>query len=300
MKAMKERGAWSLVLLLFRIGQGTGVEDIANVGCTLLNGCSGHGTCVYGQGITGTTTTWDTKRCLCWSGWGAPTDVFDAGGIAPDCSERVCPSGNAWGDVATLSTTAHAKAECSGVGTCDRTTGTCSCPAGYGGPNCGRYVCPNDCNGRGRCLHVSQLAATDVAHPLSAVVKYNGASTSATWDQDKLYACVCDTAWSVGLDSGETQEAEYFGPSCEFRRCPTGDDPDTILTTINSVTVEPDETKALNKKCSTSLTVGSSGNLCHVDCSNRGICDYTTGVCTCFEGWSGHNCGARIPWAEQS
>lgn len=30
-------------------------------------------------------------------------------------------------------------------------------------------------------------------------------------------ACVCDSAWSVGLRSGQTQLAEYFGPGCEFR-----------------------------------------------------------------------------------
>ena len=32
------------------------------------------------------------------------------------------------------------------------------------------------------------------------------------------------------------------------------------------------------------------GNLCHNDCSNRGICDYTTGTCTCFTGYYSSNC----------
>jgi hypothetical protein len=35
---------------------------------------------------------------------------------------------------------------------------------------------------------------------------------------------------------------------------------------------------------------GQLGNLCHVDCSNRGICDYSTGKCACFQGSWGEAC----------
>lgn len=37
-------------------------------------------------------------------------------------------------------------------------------------------------------------------------------------------------------------------------------------------------------------TVGLKGNLCHVDCSNRGLCNYYTGICKCFEGSWGDAC----------
>ena len=37
--------------------------------------------------------------------------------------------------------------------------------------------------------------------------------------------------------------------------------------------------------------VGLAGNLCHVECSNRGSCDYDTGTCTCFDGFRGPACG---------
>jgi hypothetical protein len=35
---------------------------------------------------------------------------------------------------------------------------------------------------------------------------------------------------------------------------------------------------------------GRLGNICQVDCSNRGICDYLTGQCKCFEGSWGEAC----------
>ena len=42
-----------------------------------------------------------------------------------------------------------------------------------------------------------------------------------------IFACLCDSSWSVGLGSGETQEGEYFGADCRLRHCPSGDDPKT-------------------------------------------------------------------------
>lgn len=31
---------------------------------------------------------------------------------------------------------------------------------------------------------------------------------------------------------------------------------------------------------------GAAGNLCHVDCSNRGLCNYEAGLCECFDGFT--------------
>lgn len=63
--------------------------------------------------------------------------------------------------------------------------------------------------------------------------------------------------------------------------CPSGNDP---ITTKN-------ETDCYNVTDSSGRGVGEYGNLCHVDCSNRGICDYETGSCKCFSGFAGPNCG---------
>lgn len=43
-----------------------------------------------------------------------------------------------------------------------------------------------------------------------------------------IYGCVCDSAWEVGLEAGQTQEPEWFGPDCSLRHCPSGDDPVTL------------------------------------------------------------------------
>lgn len=49
---------------------------------------------------------------------------------------------------------------------------------------------------------------------------------------------------------------------------------------------------------SAEFLVGAVGNKCHVDCSNRGTCDYTSGECECFKGFMGANCGTRIQFQQ--
>jgi hypothetical protein len=39
---------------------------------------------------------------------------------------------------------------------------------------------------------------------------------------------------------------------------------------------------------------GGKGNLCYVACSNRGSCDYSSGTCSCYRGFTGFNCGTRL------
>lgn len=116
---------------------------------------------------------------------------------------------------------------------------------------------------------------------------YQPSIDGSTWDGDKSMGCVCDSGWSVGLDAGETQLAEFFGPSCEYRRCPSGDDPTTPNT---------DETDCYNKTQTPGIIggVGKVGNLCYHECSGRGKCNYDTGVCECYPGVEGPNCGRLI------
>jgi len=50
-----------------------------------------------------------------------------------------------------------------------------------------------------------------------------------SWDHDVTHKCVCDSSWPVGLDAGQRQLSEWFGPDCSLRRCPSGDDPYTSI-----------------------------------------------------------------------
>jgi hypothetical protein len=42
---------------------------------------------------------------------------------------------------------------------------------------------------------------------------------TTTWDQDKVYGCVCDSTWAVGFRSGETQVPLWFGADCSKSKC---------------------------------------------------------------------------------
>jgi len=240
--------------------------------CSMYNNCNNHGICH------------NTQTCTCYDGWGSATDI--ATWKSPDCSKRVCPAGKAWVDVPTSATTAHAQAECSNMGVCDRASGVCKCFPGFTGDACQRLTCPSanafECSGHGTCVSIKRMATMTNAMPLSAATTYTGAESTGTWDEDKAYGCVCDSDWTVGLGSGETQQSQYFGPGCDKIRCPTGDDPGTPTV---------DETNCDGKLADGGFGTGATGNLCHVDCSGRGACDHTTGLCTCYEGHHTDNCG---------
>ena len=38
------------------------------------------------------------------------------------------------------------------------------------------------------------------------------------------------------------------------------------------------------------FSMAANGNLCHIECSNRGTCNHKEGLCTCFGGYYGNAC----------
>ena len=147
------------------------------------NTCNFHGHCdKYGV-------------CTCFRGY-----------TGSDCSEQTCPMDYAWTDVASTDDTAHAKAECSNRGLCDRTTGVCDCMGGFTGKACEEMSCDFDCYGKGTCLSMKHMASTTFAEETSEQYSY-----TTPWDAEKIFGCVCDDPY------------ETF--NCGQRSCPSGDDP---------------------------------------------------------------------------
>ncbi len=244
-------------------------------GCTSLNNCNGHGRCNFCGEV-----------CECVDGYGSINDTVLIGrALTGTCADKVCPSGKAIGDIATSSTTAHALSECSNAGVCDRSKGECVCFPPFTGAACERRSCPNDCSGHGACLSMATLATMQGLSSPSYAYEYGTAAgmDSYAWDYNVMYGCHCDSSWSYGFEEDQVQVSEWFGPDCSLRHCPSGDNP---YTTENELRCQGKNQMNKNDEIK-----GKAGNICHVDCSNRGICDYTTGKCTCFEGSWGDDCG---------
>ncbi|CAM9881544.1 unnamed protein product [Ascophyllum nodosum] len=260
---------------------GVALETSPKVGNGCREDCFGQGVCDYCH-----------ETCLCYEGQGDKTaDIVDGGGwVRLDCAHYVCPAGKSWaarqetlegGGWAAIDD--HALAECSGNGSCNRTEGSCICAPGFEGDACQRNACPSFCSGHGVCLNMRELGETAEALPLmeeSNIYGGVGSNEMVAWDADTMHACVCDSSWEVGLGPGQRQQAEYFGADCSQQRCPTGDDPLTAQ----------DETDCEGVEADGGFGIGQAGNLCHVDCSNRGQCNHATGDCACYAGFYGDNC----------
>ena len=42
------------------------------------------------------------------------------------------------------------------------------------------------------------------------------------------------------------------------------------------------------------FSMAAAGNLCHVECANRGLCNYAIGQCQCFGSWKGAACTTQV------
>jgi hypothetical protein len=86
-------------------------------------------------------------------------------------------------------------------------------------------LCPNSCSGHGTCIGLADAYNLYHRQPANAITEttyVSGAGTLAldlgqhsglysNWDSNSIQMCVCDS--------------EYFGPDCQLKMCPKGDDP---------------------------------------------------------------------------
>ncbi|KAJ8599691.1 hypothetical protein CTAYLR_004755 [Chrysophaeum taylorii] len=310
-----------------------GYEGEALTDChTADSPCNLHGTC----------TGDPTYRCECQSGW-----------TGADCSLMTCPSGRSWFSRPTADDNAHMSdsvAECSDMGICDQSTGTCSCMDGFEGAACNVMSCPGDpvCNSHGECLTMAQLALAATDNGADTDYTYGATPNNAeTWDYDKIQGCKCDDGYEgydcslISCPKGDNPHTEFQDNEVQTFTCTTTDSSATIgftfrqqstsllphgtrlseletalegLSSITDVQVTNPSGNSSAPICSSSgstiyieflsptgdvplitldlvsvnaasVSESTKGTKEYEVCSGRGLCDYTTGECTCFNGF---------------
>ena len=170
------------------------------------NDCNGHGVCSV------------ESECLC-------DDDYK---LVADCSLLRCPHDYAWVDKAYGNTTAnlaHRSMECSGRGHCDRVLGACECFDGFEGEACQRSI--SYCGPNGFPMTMSDIYtiySTEMYYStLQIITDSDNNMTYQGWEKDRIQHCVCDRG--------------FFGPQCDMRMCPKGDDPLTGFSDYYSLNI---------------------------------------------------------------
>lgn len=105
----------------------------------------------------------------------------------------------------------------------------------------------------------SDCSGHGICLALGRLMMDNGLNYNAGWDENKHFGCKCDMG--------------FRGPSCSMQECPSSNDPMGGCPNSNG------------GHCQNYRNDGEQR-----DCSGRGVCDYSKGLCSCFSGFYGEAC----------
>lgn len=152
----------------------------------------------------------------------------------------------------------------------------CKCDPGWAGRDCSQSLCRSDC---GHHLGHGQCEGDALGSPVCRCkLPYAGPNCADVLCSDDAcsghgacmnYQCHCEFGWQ-----GPRCEDAVCQPSCIFGTC-------------------------VNNTCHCHPHYwGDSCQFyaCPLDCSGHGVCDHTTGGCTCDDGWAGSSCDSFSEW----
>jgi len=229
-----------------------------------------------------------------------------------------CPRGVSWTKLDMVDKWKHYNGangegvECSDKGECNRATGECACYPGYEGSSCQRTVCPNECSGHGTCranidftVDFSEAVYNEQKNALQA----NPDSKESYYD---YFLVTYDDAWDSGMQYGCLCDVGFRGVDCSEVECPTSYDAmdsetcDKYAAWENAGTADVTDSVQGNIFLITEWDTPSQGGARNyyspIDeypcngapagdyCSGRGKCDTGSGICQCFNGFTGPAC----------
>jgi len=264
---------------------------------TCPNDCSGHGRCLYNYQINSAVNTYVDFNNQDWDQKKSRQCVCDAGYSGVDCSERMCPKGD---DPITTCGVNDANAPTdAGIShhTVQKLTFDANCDQGkffaltykdsYGGEWITRPISPA-CVTSGTDLSDTGASATEIAaatatcsaiesalEELPNFIIPNVTSAFSAVGTDGSFAC--DIGFTDAANSGLQAKLEiesYNHNNANMQPRYDLGDLDTQITITIDVTHHQ---------------TGGSYTENH-ECSNRGLCDHSTGLCSCFSGYTGESC----------
>ena len=173
--------------------------------------------------------------------------------------------------------------KCSGNGAC--TPAGCKCKVGFTGDDCSSRKCPKDCSGHGKCDIDDGTCACEGGYTgVGCSIKDDSMCPNNCTDYDHgtceqidatRFSCLCKRGWG--------------GRDCALdTRCPGGLTPLLACSGHGSCRAE----KCECAEGFTGLACDTRG--CPKDCNGQGVCNITSGMCTCNSGFADEDCSRKL------